>query len=152
MFIPYMNGTKPKSKYTKADFIEAFVRCNKVANVEHFKKISLIIMQRYFLKWSYSCDFYGRKVDFFLINDSELAVLNTDEIARFIRLSQTKNPEPKEIKALCSYLETYRSPDGIFTSVKKQSQGVLKGNWFYLPSGKKKKITSRGFEILSQEK
>lgn len=156
MAICYRNGTRPKSKWNKEDFINA-LEPNARISAEDVRKASLFCLREIFLKHFETVNNGYRNVGFFSLDKWEINNIKPDEFA--VRVKALKSIEDgkkesrkkeKEQRAVCRFLD-YPKEYAVNPNIRPQSrqeEGILKGLWFYRKNGTKKKITSKGFEIV----
>lgn len=149
----YENGEKPLSKWTKTDILDEIARyCKSEYNYDYSKDIKRKTAEEfksYFLirtSWHHVSSYYN-KIDFYSINYDKLTVQDIIKFKSFC-LNKVKN-DTKEEKWLAEYLIWSGTRKHPKASVVK-SEGVVKGNWFYLSDGTKKKIDANGFRLISR--
>ena len=147
----YANGEKPRSKWTKTDILDE-VKQQDPALYTVAKKLTADECRSLFLhysSWHHTSSHYNR-TDFYTVStgsvtaDTIMSVIADRDADR-----KTAKQEPEEEKAVCEYLiwtGTRRHPK----ATKHRSEGVIRGNWFYLPDGSKKSIDAKGFKILTK--
>lgn len=150
----YDLNIKPMSKWSKTDILESLEDYEinqdvlaelKKCNVKQLRKICLSCEE-----WHHTSSYFN-KTNFYKI-DSNIEDLTVEELKTQINLLNEKflkeeEKKSNEKKARCKYLEwsgTRKHPKAIEC----ESIGTIKGNWFYLPSGTKKSISAKGFEVI----
>ena len=158
----YANGEKPMSQWLKSDIIETikcFVNEKKVSlscDIQNLKKLSAKTLKRELLRHSswHHTSYYYNETDFYSLDidklkkitdmDIELLLIKQKEEAEQEKI---KKQEMKEEKWECAYLNW----SGSIKHPKAErvvTVGIVKGNWFYLCTGNKKNIHSKGFEFI----
>lgn len=142
----YMSGEKPLSKWTKADIIDVLRRSGvSPAQIEIVKKIPAATLKEIGLKmssWHHTSKHYNR-TDFYIVDVEYLEKVKPG----MFDAKPTKPPAPKEERWVAEYLVWYGTRNHPHAK-EVQSEGILKGNWFYLPNGSKKSINARGFRLI----
>ena len=149
----YERGEKPMSKWTKADLlneIEHMVINDYVSLSYDFHELSVLrlsVLRDVVLMYTgyhHTSNHYNR-TDFYAVSCTKLEDLTSEKIKGIAGIREKKN-EVTERKAVCEYL--------VWTGSRKhpkatrcQSEGIIKGNWFYLPDGSKKSVSANGFRI-----
>lgn len=146
----YEDGEKPISKWTKTDIINEILSINPKLDEKLLKKVNVSILKNNALTyagWHHTSNHYN-ETNFYKIDDD---VENwTDDFVKTLTAAQVeKKEEPKEEKALCEYL-VWSGTRNHPKATTFQSEGTIKGNWFYLPNGTKKSINANGFKILKK--
>lgn len=149
-FVSYCDGEKPISKWTKEDLLKEFRTYNLRCSYEILSKFPLSELKRRFLKWKSSKYVGCRKVDFFVIDKEKVCKVSDAELAIYRASMSMPKPEPKKEVWKCSFYEWYGTQYSGLTCVKKTEVGTICGIWFYRENGTKKKITSKGFEMLER--
>lgn len=162
----YEDGEKPLSRWTKKellDELEAQAKHDGVKfNRSELNKISAATLKDEFLtqsSWHHTSSHYNR-TDFYSVDWNKLddvadpkkmkSLRETDEWRKERKQRDRKEAEKEETWEV-EYLEwsgTRKRPKA--TEV--QATGVIKGNWFYLPDGKKKSVNARGFHKIRKVK
>lgn len=139
----YSDNIKPKSRFSKNDFIEAVEDETKKKIIRSAPVALLRSELLNYSEWHHTSIFYNQ-TDFYKIRD-DLEEMSTDE------LMQILEPKPKQEKqdrrAFCRFLVwsgTRKHPK----AKKEESEGVIRGKWFYLPAGNRKNIDANGFHIV----
>ncbi len=146
----YNKGLKPKSKWLKSDILDE-IQKYRPDLYEAAKKIRTKVLKAYLLEekeWHHSSKFYNR-IGFYGINEDYLENVDYDNFKLLMNEFEEKESVQEEYRCICRYLEwsgTRNHPKA--TEV--EAEGVIKGNWFYLPNGKKKSINANGFEIIER--
>lgn len=143
----YMDGERPMSKWTKTDII-AVLRREGVSpiQIEVIKKIPAATLKEIGLKrssWHHTSSHYNR-TDFYVV---DVAYLEKIRPGMFDEKPKKKSSEPKQERWIAEFLVwsgTRKHPHAEEVT----SEGILKGNWFYLPDGTKKSTTARGFRLI----
>lgn len=145
----YESGLKPKSKWTKQDFIDYAHTLDDIAKRELIKKARIKELRYLLICAEYHhTSSYFNCTDFYTINDDFIVNCTIDELIE--RLKPIEEEAPKEYKARCKFLE--------WSGSKKHPKatevieiGTIKGNWFIRSDGSKKSITANGFKILEKQ-
>lgn len=145
----YQCGEMPISKWSKADIIAAIdpemVNDEKIALI---RKASLKACKRLLIQssWHHTSSYYNA-TDFYMVDNDHLEEMTTEELEKLLKVEPQKKPE--EIRVIAHYLEwsgTRKHPK----ATDHIDEGIIVGNWFYLPNGKKKSIKANGFEIIKE--
>lgn len=148
----YSDGEKPISKWTKSEILKSVSEIRPDI-VENLKKIDVKTLKSKLLfqsSWHHSSKYYN-KTDFYSLDVDVIQELTNEEIQEMLssKNEQSKQEQIKSEKYLCRYLVwggTRKHPK----AHEEESEGEIKGNWFYLPDGRKKSITSNGFSIVKK--
>lgn len=150
----YENGSKPFSKWTKADILELIEDENLELNcsIDKLKKVPVKILKEICLKyssWHHTSNHYN-KTDFYSIDYDSIENLTDEKLDGLIeeyRKEKANAKAPVEEKWECTFLEwsgTRKHP----TAKAITEIGIVKGNWFYRSNGTKKSIYANGFEFV----
>jgi len=144
----YESGERPMSKWTKQDIIDEILKVNPNLDEPLLRKVKVSTLKVRALRrtsWHHTSSRFNR-TDFYSIDD-EVVNWTNEDIKEMAAIKEEKKEEPKEQKAVCEYL--------VWTGTRKhpkatvcESEGIIKGNWFYLPDGTKKSVNAKGFKIL----
>ena len=164
----YENGEKPISKWSKKDFLDyiaAYADDNKlVFDMKQIKRIRLEVLKNWLLTetgYHHMTVFYNI-IYFYKIDDNEvLKLLNPEHVQKLIARSKeyserdkARQKQKKELEAeqteerwVCEYsVRTWKNtPRKYF-----REKGTLKGDWFYLDSGGKKKVSGIHFCLVER--
>lgn len=160
----YEDGEMPYSVWSKDRIICSIrkqVRNNEMelnCSLSELMRTPLEVLRKNCLRfssWHHTGKYY-RETDFYSLDECSISKL-TDEMLRELtaeykerqrRLKAEKEAEVPEIWE-CSFLKwegTRRHPKAKeITAI-----GTIKGNWFYLKDGHKKKLDARGFRKIRQ--
>lgn len=146
----YDSGIMPISKWTKQDIFDGLKDYDLSAVILiELEKLNLYQLKKVCLiqdSWHHTSSYFN-KTDFYKINPN-IEDLTIDELKEQIELySVLKKQTPTQAKARCRYLVwsgTRKHPK----ATECESIGTIKGDWFYLPDGSKKKTTAKGFKVL----
>ena len=154
----YESGEKPLSKWTKTDIIAAIEdaiseeELTLLCCIEKLKKAPVTVLKDLCLEyssWHHTSKYYN-KTDFYSLNIDRLERLTDEDITKEIaEYRQKKKTEPTAEKWKCAFLEwggTRKHP----TATEIVEEGLVKGNWFYLSNGTKKKTTANGFRFIER--
>ena len=145
----YECGEMPLSKWSKADIIAAIdrdmVNDDKIALI---KKAPLKACKRLLTQssWHHTSLYYNH-TNFYTVDNDRLEEISIDDLKDLLK--DEKKEDQKEFKVIAHYLEwsgTRKHPK----ATDHIDEGIIKGNWFYLPNGKKKSIKATGFEIIQK--
>lgn len=155
----YSDGEKPLSKWTKKDLINAvfdYIKSNpdeKISfNMENLKKVPLSVLKSALLyksSWHHTSEFFNQ-TDFYSLDENTISDMTDKKIADLIQQSSEKVEEQQPETWKCKYLEWSGSRNHP-RATEHIAVGQIKGNWFFLDDGSKKKITANGFEKISRE-
>lgn len=149
-YIAYMDGEKPISKWLKDDILAEIRKCSLRCSYDELAKLPLTELKKRFLKWKSAKYVNSRKVDFFVLDSDKVSKVTDSDLALFRASMSVSKTEPKEETWKCSFLEWYGNQMTGLTCVKRVEVGTIKGIWFYRANGTKKKVTSKGFEMLEK--
>lgn len=158
----YNNGEKPLSKWTKTDIfkeIQKMIKEEEIilsCNMEKLQKLPANFAKKYLLhcsSWHHTSCKYN-KTDFYSLDVDYIENLTDEFIENLIIKAKEEAKKEKEIKPTeekwkCAYLEwsgTRKHP----TATEYIEIGIIRGNWFYLPNGQKKKTTANGFRMIER--
>lgn len=156
----YNDGEMPLSKWTKSEIISTIEDAVVVGSVrlkcsiDKLKSVPVKLLKDiclYNSSWHHTSKHYN-VTDFYAIDFFKIEELTDEEIDRIVsdyKKDQLVKEVEKEEKWLCEYLEwggTRKHPKATVH----QSEGVIKGNWFILPNGSKKKTTANGFKKIKK--
>ncbi len=151
----YESGERPWSRWTKALLVAAIddaVTSGRVADsnlIPKVKRASLEVLRRLCLvkaSWHHTSKNFNR-TNFYRFDEGRLAnmtLLNLRRMEITVREEQTRAET-----WLCSYM-TWSGPRNHLVGREETAIGVIRGNWFYLPDGHKKKVTGVGFQKLKK--
>ncbi len=152
----YLNGEKPLSKWTKADILSEVERVISDEEIEikfdikKLKTAPLSALKDLCLSctaWHHTSSHYNR-TNFYSVNGCDLEYITDEDIENKIQ-SYSKKPEEKVERWRCAYL-VWSGTKNHPKATECISDGVIKGCWFYLPDGSKKKTTANGFKFLEK--
>lgn len=150
----YEDGERPLSKWTKAAVIERIEQLIEDCGVElRIDKTALFALRAPALKmlvlrkasWHHTSSWYNA-TEFYDVSIPALEALTGEDLADAAERKPAPE-EPKEDRWLCEYLEwsgTRKHPKATTCT----AEGVIRGDWFFLSDGSKKKVTARGFRRL----
>lgn len=154
----YECGEMPLSKWTKSAIIKRITEMVNDEEVEiNFTLENLFKLPAKTLKaelltmvaWHHTSSWYN-VTDFYGIDDNKLESLSDDDIKAFSEKKEEKKEEPKKEMWKCSFLEWSGSRNHP-KATRREEVGMVKGNWFYICNGnKKKKTTANGFEFIER--
>ena len=155
----YHDGKKPMSAWTKAEIISAIDNALNDGelvlrvNPGLFKQVSADTLRAAALRWSewHHTSSYYNKTDFYELDIERLELYDEADLRRMIGNRSVKKEKKQEpgIKAICHYLEwtgTKRHP----RPIEHTAEGIIRGNWFFLPDGTKKSINANGFYVVKR--
>lgn len=143
----YSSGEKPFSKWTKSEIINSLIYEEiDTTKIEMIKNAPATSVKKLLTltSWHHTSSYYN-KTDFYSVDIAFIQDSTIEQLTEFLKPEIKK--EPTERKAECKYLEwsgTRKHPK----ATEYVSVGMIKGNWFYLPTGSKKSINANGFRII----
>ncbi len=145
----YNNGEKPISKWTKADILDEVSACGY--NFPLLKKVKVSVLKSKLLwksGWHHTSKQYN-KTDFYSIDRNALEELNDEIIETWI--SESAACESKKEATVERWECAYLVWSGTRKHPKAEEQtavGEIRGDWFYLPDGRKKSVHGNGFRKI----
>ncbi len=145
----YKSGEKPISKWTKTAILNAI--SDMGYDFPLLKKVKLVILRKYILENTayHHTSIYYRKTQFYCPDSCILEKLTDDTILEWIAegeaLEKPKKPAPEKWE--CEFLE-WSGTRNYPVAKEVIAVGEIRGNWFYLPNGKRKLTTARGFRMI----
>lgn len=121
-------------------------------DIDRIQKIPLEVMKEEFLYCSsrHHTNSHYNLTEFYSLDTSIFTCLTESQIEELEAMYKERKEaekEKKEEKWKCSFLEW--SGKGKHKRAKRvEGTGTVKGMWFLLPDGRKKKTTATGFEFL----
>lgn len=159
----YESGEKPLSRWTKKELLDELENQAEDSGVQfnrkELQKISATTLKDEFLtktSWHHTSSRYNRtdfysvdqdKIDRFKDPDAIKELKETDDWRKERR--ERDKEQMKDEYWEVEYLEwsgTRRRPKA--TEI--IATGTIRGNWFFLPDGKKKSVNARGFRKIRQ--
>ena len=149
----YQNNEMPISKWTKAVMLESIneiAEAHKMELPANFIKLTAAELRENFLQYSgyHHTSKYANRTEFYNIDVREVLKMTEESITAILseRLTKKTEKDPGQL-AKCSYLvwsgSRHYPKAHRYTDI-----GTIRGDWFYLPDGSKKKVSANGFEIL----
>ena len=148
----YEDGEKPITKWTKKIILETVqeLELEFTFNFDLFSKLTVAQLKKFLIcsSWHHTAKYFN-KTDFYSIDENKIEELKNEEIEELLKEKNTKKlkPEPEITTAKVKYLiwgGTRNHP----TATEYIDTCTVKGNWAYLPNGRKKSLTSNGTEII----
>lgn len=150
----YESGERPLSKWTKTELLQEakeIAEANEYQLPARLYKLTADELRKELLyrsSWHHTSSYVNR-TDFYSIDEDALESLTDKRIEEIIaaRSPRAAREDDTGRRARCKYLEwggTRRHP----TATEREAVGTIKGNWFYLDDGRKKKTTAKGFYII----
>lgn len=158
----YSDGERPKSKWTKSDILSEIEKQTKEdgksVDMKDLQKVSAETLKDNFLyktSWHHTSSKYN-KTDFYSVNSKRVDdIYDPRGISELYKIDErnkankkTKMEEPEEMWE-CEYL-TWSGTRKHPKATTNKEVGVIRGNWFYLPDGSKKKVDARGFSKIKK--
>lgn len=143
----YERGERPRSKWTKADIIQALK--DEGYNTELAEGLTVEEMKDLFLycsSWHHTSSHFNR-TDFYSINTDV-----TKEQIESVKANRT-NTNRKQLDTLRKAYVHYLTWEGTCKHPKPihhEDFAIIKGNWALLRDGSKKSVTSNGFKIIDE--
>ena len=158
----YNMDEMPLSKWTKTAIIEAIEAAtsegelNLNCTLTNLKKAPAKVLKKlclYRSSWHHTSSYYN-ETNFYSLDVDYLEGLTDESLNECIEKSiaegkANKKEEPTEEKWRCAFLEwggTRKHPK----AWEVVEDGIIKGNWFILSDGSKKKTTANGFRFIEK--
>ena len=153
----YRTGKKPMSAWTKTEIISAIETAlddgELVLRVNPglFKQVPAATLRNAVLRyseWHHTSSYYNR-TDFYELDIDRLEMYTETDLRQMINKKPVKKEQEPGTKAICHYLEwtgTRKHP----RAIEHTDEGIIRGNWFFLPDGTKKSVNANGFYIIKR--
>ena len=149
----YRYGEKPKSKWTKESILVQMKRDGvPIKKIQEISKMSAADIRDEFLSvssWHHTSKHYNR-TDFYSVDSGKAEEYDMKGYVKFKPIKTEKKKDEGK-KAYAEYL-VWSGTRNHPKATEVRSEGIVKGDWFYLPYGTKKSIWARGFRILKEGK
>ena len=149
----YDSGARPISKWTKTDMMDEIESIINELNVDwtmkDMKALKVKALRNLVLSydsWHHTSS-YCNNTDFYRIDPERIEGITLADIEDAKAKQNAKKEEPKEKRVRAEFLVwsgTRKHPK----AERREAEGVIRGNWFYLSNGSRKSINAKGFEIL----
>ena len=151
----YDAGTKPYSKWKKKDILQLIDENVIQRNCSDLSLIDFASIPEKTLKdmvltvyCSAGTGKYHAETLFYGFDAVKASLITLEDIAS-VRNTASKVDEKEMIPARCRYL-VWSGIGSTSVATEVIETGYIKGNWFFTDSGKKKKISAKGFRILQK--
>lgn len=143
--LAYRNGERPMSKWTKTDILNSLdVSESKMAVLRKIPVARLRDLCLMRSSWHHTSSHYNR-TDFYIVSADRVNRMSIADLMGYMK--KPEKPVQNVQKRRAVYLEwsgTRKHPK----AEEMVAEGIVKGNWFYLPDGTRKSITARGFRFI----
>ena len=148
----YEQGERPWSRWTKQMMVEEIRQVEETSLACPAAVIcsaSLEVLRRLLLtksSWHHTSKNFN-KTNFYIFDRTKLRKLTKERLEH--GKEQVRQEQTTEERWLCSYFVWSGSRDHL---IRKEvvAEGIIRGNWFYLADGHKKKVTGVGFQKLKR--
>ena len=158
----YENGEMPISKWNKSAIMEEIRKNVKEGELSlqcsmgRLEKLPVKALKEHCLYCSseHHTSKYYNMTEFYSLDIDSLEELTDQELEEIVHKykqerEQEKTQEIIEEKWKCAFLEWYGSRN--FRKAERVVEtGIVKGEWFTRPNGRKKKTTATGFEFIEK--